>query len=148
MRTIEHWIGGKHVSTPGGRLGDVYDPAIGAPQAQVHLATPAEVDAAVQAAKDAFESWSQTSVTVFTSSGEVARTFQRRVSVGMIGINVPIPVPMAFNSFGGWKDSLFGDHDIHRPEGVRVYTQAKVVTTRWTHVSEEHLAQLNFPTAH
>jgi malonate-semialdehyde dehydrogenase (acetylating)/methylmalonate-semialdehyde dehydrogenase len=85
---------------------------------------------------------------VFTSSGEVARSFQRRVSVGMIGINVPIPVPMAFHSFGGWKDSLFGDQHIHGPEGVRFYTQAKVVTSRWPHVSEESLAQLNFPTAH
>jgi malonate-semialdehyde dehydrogenase (acetylating)/methylmalonate-semialdehyde dehydrogenase len=85
---------------------------------------------------------------VFTSSGEVARTFQRRVSVGMIGINVPIPVPMAFHSFGGWKDSLFGDQHIHGPEGVRFYTQAKVVTSRWPHVSEQSLAQLNFPTAH
>ncbi|AXT84460.1 methylmalonate-semialdehyde dehydrogenase (CoA acylating) [Aeromicrobium sp. A1-2] len=84
---------------------------------------------------------------VFTSSGEVARSFQRRVHVGMIGINVPVPVPMAFHSFGGWKDSLFGDHHIHGPEGVRFYTQAKVVTTRWPHVSEESLAQLNFPTA-
>ena len=85
---------------------------------------------------------------MFTSSGEVARTFQRKVNVGMIGINVPIPVPMAFHSFGGWKDSLFGDHHIHGPEGVRFYTQAKVVTTRWPHVSEDSLAQLNFPTAH
>ncbi|MEO7117723.1 MAG: CoA-acylating methylmalonate-semialdehyde dehydrogenase, partial [Candidatus Limnocylindrales bacterium] len=84
---------------------------------------------------------------VFTSSGEVARTFQRKVHVGMIGINVPVPVPMAFHSFGGWKDSLFGDHHIHGPEGVRFYTQAKVVTTRWPHVSEDSLAQLNFPTA-
>ena len=84
---------------------------------------------------------------VFTSSGEVARTFQRRVSVGMIGINVPIPVPMAFFSFGGWKDSIFADHHIHGPEGVRFYTQAKVVTSRWPHISEESLAQINFPTA-
>ncbi len=84
---------------------------------------------------------------VFTSSGEVARTFQRRVTVGMIGINVPVPVPMAFHSFGGWKDSLFGDHHIHGPEGVRFYTQAKVVTSRWPHISEESLAQINFPTA-
>ncbi|MDQ3095389.1 MAG: CoA-acylating methylmalonate-semialdehyde dehydrogenase, partial [Actinomycetota bacterium] len=84
---------------------------------------------------------------VFTSSGEVARTFQRRVTVGMIGVNVPVPVPMAFHSFGGWKDSIFGDHHIHGPEGVRFYTQAKVVTSRWPHVSEESLAQLNFPTA-
>ena len=84
---------------------------------------------------------------VFTSSGEVARTFARNVHVGMIGINVPVPVPMAFHSFGGWKDSLFGDHHMHGPEGARFYTQAKVVTTRWPHVSEESLAQLNFPTA-
>ena len=83
---------------------------------------------------------------VFTSSGEVARTFQRNVHVGMIGINVPVPVPMAFHSFGGWKDSLFGDHHMHGAEGVRFYTQAKVVTTRWPHVSEKSLAQLNFPT--
>jgi malonate-semialdehyde dehydrogenase (acetylating)/methylmalonate-semialdehyde dehydrogenase len=57
MRTIEHWIGGKHVSQPGGRLADVFDPARGATQAQVHLASADEVDAAVQAARDAFESW-------------------------------------------------------------------------------------------
>jgi len=84
---------------------------------------------------------------VFTSSGEVARTFQRKVPVGMIGINIPVPVPMAFHSFGGWKDSLFGDHHIHGPEGVRFYTRAKVVTTRWPHVSEDSLAAMNFPTA-
>ena len=84
---------------------------------------------------------------VFTSSGEVARTFQREVQVGMIGINVPIPVPMSYYSFGGWKDSMFGDHHIHGPEGIRFYTQAKVVTSRWPHVSEESLAKLNFPTA-
>ncbi|MDQ4042012.1 MAG: CoA-acylating methylmalonate-semialdehyde dehydrogenase, partial [Actinomycetota bacterium] len=59
---------------------------------------------------------------IFTSSGQAARAFQRKVHVGMIGINVPIPVPMAFYSFGGWKDSLFGDHHIHGPEGVRFYT--------------------------
>ena len=85
---------------------------------------------------------------VFTSSGEVARTFQRRVQVGMIGINVPVPVPMAFHSFGGWKDSLFGEHHVHGPEGIRFYTRAKVVTARWPHVSEESLAALHFPTAH
>ncbi|RLV55170.1 CoA-acylating methylmalonate-semialdehyde dehydrogenase [Aeromicrobium phragmitis] len=84
---------------------------------------------------------------VFTSSGEVARRFQRDVQVGMIGINVPIPVPMAYHSFGGWKDSMFGDHHVHGPEGVRFYTRAKVVTQRWPHVSEESLAALNFPTA-
>src|SRR3954471_19470969 len=68
---------------------------------------------------------------IFTSSGEAARRFQRGVNVGMIGINVPVPVPMAFYSFGGWKDSLFGDKHIHGPEGVSFYTRAKVVTARW-----------------
>jgi malonate-semialdehyde dehydrogenase (acetylating)/methylmalonate-semialdehyde dehydrogenase len=85
---------------------------------------------------------------IFTSNGEAARTFQRRVSVGMIGVNVPIPVPMAFHSFGGWKDSLFGDRHIHGPEGVSFYTQAKVVTSRWPHVHDATGAHLNFPTAH
>jgi malonate-semialdehyde dehydrogenase (acetylating) / methylmalonate-semialdehyde dehydrogenase len=84
---------------------------------------------------------------VFTSSGAAARQFQRRVRVGMIGVNVPIPVPMAFHSFGGWNDSLFGDHHVHGAEGVRFYTQAKVVTSRWPHIDEASLAQLNFPTA-
>jgi malonate-semialdehyde dehydrogenase (acetylating) / methylmalonate-semialdehyde dehydrogenase len=70
-------------------------------------------------------------VAVFTRSGEVAREFARRVAIGMVGVNVPIPVPMAFHSFGGWKHSLFGDHAIHGPEGVRFYTRLKTVTTRW-----------------
>ena len=85
-------------------------------------------------------------VAIFTSSGRAAREFQRRVKVGMIGVNVPIPVPMAFYSFGGWKDSLFGDHHIHGPEGVRFYTRGKVVTTRWPdQVSDP--THLHFPTA-
>jgi malonate-semialdehyde dehydrogenase (acetylating)/methylmalonate-semialdehyde dehydrogenase len=85
---------------------------------------------------------------IFTSNGEAARAFQRQVTVGMIGINVPIPVPMAFYSFGGWKDSLFGDRHMHGPEGVGFYTRAKVVTSRWPHVHDATGAQLNFPTAH
>ena len=72
---------------------------------------------------------------IFTSSGEAARTFQRGVNVGMIGINVPIPVPMAYYSFGGWKDSLFGQSRIHGPDGVDFYTRTKVVTERWPAVS-------------
>ncbi len=54
-----------------------------------------------------------------------------RVQIGMVGVNVPIPVPVAYYSFGGWKRSLFGDHHMHGPEGVRFYTRAKYVTTRW-----------------
>jgi malonate-semialdehyde dehydrogenase (acetylating)/methylmalonate-semialdehyde dehydrogenase len=86
---------------------------------------------------------------IFTNSGEAARRFQRGVHVGMIGINVPVPVPMAYYSFGGWKDSLFGEHHIHGPEGVAFYTRAKVVTARWPHVdlAEHQQAQFSFPTA-
>ncbi|MDA2806269.1 CoA-acylating methylmalonate-semialdehyde dehydrogenase [Nocardiopsis suaedae] len=83
---------------------------------------------------------------VFTGDGEAARRFQRRVSVGMIGVNVPIPVPMAHYSFGGWKDSLFGDTHIHGPEGVRFYTRAKAVTSRWPRVDRSVQAAFNFPT--
>ena len=68
---------------------------------------------------------------IFTRSGAAAREFSSRVQCGMVGINVPIPVPMAFHSFGGWKRSLFGDHAIHGPEGVRFYTKLKTVTARW-----------------
>jgi malonate-semialdehyde dehydrogenase (acetylating)/methylmalonate-semialdehyde dehydrogenase len=83
---------------------------------------------------------------IFTTSGHAAREFQRRVRVGMIGVNVPIPVPLAFYSFGGWKDSLFGDHHIHGPEGVKFYTRAKVVTTRWPDQPQDP-THLHFPTA-
>jgi malonate-semialdehyde dehydrogenase (acetylating)/methylmalonate-semialdehyde dehydrogenase len=84
---------------------------------------------------------------IFTSSGEAARRFQRGVKVGMIGINVPIPVPMAYYSFGGWKDSLFGQSHIHGPEGVAFYTRAKVVTSRWPHVEHPVDSSFHFPTA-
>ncbi len=68
---------------------------------------------------------------VFTRSGAVAHAFVRDIEVGMVGVNVPIPVPMAFHSFGGWRSSLFGDHHMHGPEGVRFYTRLKTVTQRW-----------------
>ena len=83
---------------------------------------------------------------IFTSSGEAARRFQRGVNVGMIGINVPIPVPMAYYSFGGWKDSLFGDKHIHGPEGVSFYTRAKVVTSRWPRTEAPSGSSFHFPT--
>ncbi|HET6551411.1 MAG TPA: CoA-acylating methylmalonate-semialdehyde dehydrogenase [Solirubrobacter sp.] len=83
---------------------------------------------------------------IFTTSGHAAREFARRVQVGMIGVNVPIPVPLAFYSFGGWKDSLFGDHHIHGPEGVRFYTRGKVITTRWPDQPQD-ASHFNFPTA-
>jgi malonate-semialdehyde dehydrogenase (acetylating)/methylmalonate-semialdehyde dehydrogenase len=68
---------------------------------------------------------------IFTRDGRSARQFASQVQIGMVGINVPIPVPMAFHSFGGWKASLFGDHHVHGPEGVRFYTRLKTVTSRW-----------------
>jgi malonate-semialdehyde dehydrogenase (acetylating)/methylmalonate-semialdehyde dehydrogenase len=68
---------------------------------------------------------------IFTRDGGVARRFQSEVQAGMVGINVPIPVPVAYHSFGGWKSSLFGDHHIYGPEGIDFYTRGKVVTSRW-----------------
>jgi malonate-semialdehyde dehydrogenase (acetylating)/methylmalonate-semialdehyde dehydrogenase len=68
---------------------------------------------------------------IFTRDGDTARAFAHGVQAGMVGINVPIPVPMAFHSFGGWKRSLFGDHAVHGMEGVRFYTRLKTITARW-----------------
>jgi len=70
-------------------------------------------------------------VALFTRDGGVARRFQFDVEAGMVGVNVPIPVPVAYYSFGGWKSSLFGDTHMYGPEGVRFYTRGKVVTSRW-----------------
>ncbi|MEK9894264.1 MAG: CoA-acylating methylmalonate-semialdehyde dehydrogenase [Pelagibacteraceae bacterium] len=68
---------------------------------------------------------------IFTRDGDSARTFTNKIKVGMVGVNIPIPVPMAFHSFGGWKRSLFGDQHMHGPEGVRFYTKLKTITSRW-----------------
>ncbi|HEX6206474.1 MAG TPA: CoA-acylating methylmalonate-semialdehyde dehydrogenase [Solirubrobacterales bacterium] len=86
---------------------------------------------------------------IFTGSGYEARRFQREVEVGMIGINVPIPVPMAFYSFGGWKDSIFADHHVHGPEGVRFYTRGKAITSRWPKSagSAGSFGGMSFPTS-
>ncbi len=70
-------------------------------------------------------------VSIYTADGGAARDFATNVQIGMVGVNIPIPVPMAFHSFGGWKNSLFGDHHIYGPEGVRFYTRYKAVTQRW-----------------
>ncbi|KRE45993.1 methylmalonate-semialdehyde dehydrogenase [Arthrobacter sp. Soil736] len=82
---------------------------------------------------------------IFTSSGADARKFQRSVDVGMIGINVPLPVPVAYHSFGGWKASLFGDKHIYGPEGVSFFTRGKVVTSRWPEPANASGASYNFP---
>ncbi len=71
---------------------------------------------------------------IFTRSGQIAQDFYARVKCGMVGVNVPIPVPVSYHSFGGWKASLFGDHHMHGPEGVRFYTRLKTITTRWPEI--------------
>lgn len=82
---------------------------------------------------------------IFTNDGGAARRFENEVEVGMIGVNVPIPVPMAYYSFGGWKNSLFGDTHAHGTEGVHFFTRGKVVTTRWVDPSHRGI-NLGFPT--
>jgi malonate-semialdehyde dehydrogenase (acetylating)/methylmalonate-semialdehyde dehydrogenase len=84
-------------------------------------------------------------VAIFTRDGGAARRFEREVDAGMVGVNVPIPVPMAYYAFGGWKQSLFGDTHVHGPEGVHFYTRAKVVTSRWSDPATRG-PDLGFPT--
>ncbi|MHB1175873.1 MAG: CoA-acylating methylmalonate-semialdehyde dehydrogenase [Sulfuriferula sp.] len=83
---------------------------------------------------------------IFTGSGAAARRFQHEIEVGMVGINVPIPVPMAFFSFGGWKSSLFGDLHMHGMEGVYFYTRTKAITSRWPEQSDRSASTLIMPT--
>ena len=85
-------------------------------------------------------------VSCFTSDGNVAREFARRIQVGMVGINVPIPVPMAWHGFGGWKRSLFGDMHAYGEEGVRFYTKQKSIMQRWA-ASTPKGAEFAMPTA-
>lgn len=82
---------------------------------------------------------------IFTHNGGAARRFENEVQVGMVGVNVPIPVPMAYFSFGGWKDSLFGDTHAHGVEGVHFFTRGKVITKRWQDPSQLGI-NLGFPT--
>jgi malonate-semialdehyde dehydrogenase (acetylating)/methylmalonate-semialdehyde dehydrogenase len=84
-------------------------------------------------------------VAIFTRDGGAARRFEQQVQVGMVGINVPIPVPVSYYSFGGWKDSLFGDSHMYGPEGVHFYTRTKVVTSRWPDPATSQV-DLGFPT--
>jgi malonate-semialdehyde dehydrogenase (acetylating) / methylmalonate-semialdehyde dehydrogenase len=81
---------------------------------------------------------------IFTRDGDAARAFADKIEVGMVGINVPLPVPVAYHSFGGWKRSIFGDHAIYGPEGVRFYTRLKTVTARWP-AGIRKGAEFNFP---
>ena len=85
-------------------------------------------------------------VAIFTRDGNAAREFASKVNVGMVGINVPIPVPLAYHSFGGWKRSAFGDVNQHGPEGVRFYTRIKTVTSRWPKGDVRENSNFNIPT--
>ncbi len=81
---------------------------------------------------------------IFTSSGAAARTFTRQVRVGMVGVNVPLPVPLANHSFGGWNNSLFGEHHIYGEDGLRFYTRGKAITQRWPEPKQASGASFNF----
>ncbi|MEK9662033.1 MAG: aldehyde dehydrogenase family protein, partial [Alphaproteobacteria bacterium] len=83
---------------------------------------------------------------IFTRDGDAARDFTERAQIGMVGVNVPIPVPVAYHSFGGWKRSLFGDTHMHGMEGVRFYTRLKAVTSRWPKSGVREGHSLTMPT--
>ncbi|WP_380180940.1 CoA-acylating methylmalonate-semialdehyde dehydrogenase [Kalamiella sp. sgz302252] len=85
---------------------------------------------------------------IFTRDGDAARTFGNEIEVGMVGVNVPLPVPVAFHSFGGWKRSLFGDLHAYGPDGVRFYTRRKTITQRWPKQKAQEAAQFAFPGSH
>jgi malonate-semialdehyde dehydrogenase (acetylating)/methylmalonate-semialdehyde dehydrogenase len=114
---------------------EIFGPVLGVARAATHDEAIALVNANPRA----------NGVAVFTSDGAAARKFQNEIEVGMVGVNVPIPVPMAYYSFGGWKQSLFGDTHVHGPEGVRFYTRAKVVTSRWPDRQDGGGRNLQFP---
>ncbi|RMR03565.1 Methylmalonate-semialdehyde dehydrogenase [Pseudomonas savastanoi pv. glycinea] len=82
---------------------------------------------------------------IFTRDGEAARTFSNKIEVGMVGVNVPLPVPVAYHSFGGWKRSIFGDLAAYGPDGVRFYTRRKTITQRWPEKAKTESVQFAFP---
>lgn len=82
---------------------------------------------------------------IFTRDGEAARLFCDEIEVGMVGVNVPLPVPVSYHSFGGWKRSLFGDLHAYGPDGVRFYTRKKAITQRWPQRASHEAAQFAFP---
>ncbi|WP_430591866.1 CoA-acylating methylmalonate-semialdehyde dehydrogenase [Humidisolicoccus flavus] len=115
---------------------EVFGPVL----AVVRVATLAEAIALVNSSRYG------NGAAIFTNSGAAAREFHRSVSAGMVGVNVPIPVPAGQFSFGGWKDSLFGDQHMYGAEGVKFYTRAKVVTSRWPEALDAHEASFTLPT--
>jgi len=102
--------------------------------------------------RTAFERWSNlinkhefgNGTSIYTSNGAFARNFMKNVQIGMVGINIPIPVPMSFYTFGGWKGSIFGGHGMHGEEGINFYTKRKTITSRWP--DDVAGASLNMPT--
>jgi malonate-semialdehyde dehydrogenase (acetylating)/methylmalonate-semialdehyde dehydrogenase len=106
----------------------------------VRVATPADALALVNQHEFA------NGAAIFTRDGRLARECAARLDVGMVGINVPIPVPAAFFSFGGRRSSFFGDSNVHGVEGVRFYTQIKTITSRWPHSGEAGDGKLDMPT--
>ena len=82
---------------------------------------------------------------IFTRDGEAARYFSDRIKVGMVGVNVPLPVPVAYHSFGGWKRSIFGDHGMYGRDGVHFFTRRKTITQRWPSAGVREGAVFTFP---
>ena len=117
------WMGVNLVVKPGTKAYDdeIFGPVLGITR----------VDTYEEAVRLVNENPYGNGVAIFTRDGGVARQFQFDVKAGMVGVNVPIPVPVAYYSFGGWKNSLFGDLHIYGPEGIQFYTRGKVVTSRW-----------------
>jgi acyl-CoA reductase-like NAD-dependent aldehyde dehydrogenase len=142
---IGHFIDGATIAGTADRWGDVAQPATGENQARVAFASTEEVDQAVDAGERAFGEWSSLTVVqraaILFKVRELLREHRDELARGFevvdfaCGIphllNIAIPVPLAFHSFGGWKRSLFGGHHIYGPEGVRFFTRVKTMTSRW-----------------
>ncbi|MGW1836741.1 CoA-acylating methylmalonate-semialdehyde dehydrogenase [Streptomyces sp. NPDC002067] len=136
-----HWIGVSLLDKVTPEMDAYRDEIFGPVLSVVRVATYDEAIALMNASP-----WGN-GTAIFTRDGGAARRFQLEVEAGMVGVNVPIPVPVGYHSFGGWKDSLFGDHHIYGNDGVHFYTRGKVVTTRWPDPSDGGI-NLGFPSNH
>ncbi|MFF9481140.1 CoA-acylating methylmalonate-semialdehyde dehydrogenase [Streptomyces sp. NPDC014733] len=136
-----HWIGVSLLDNVTPEMDAYRDEIFGPVLSVVRVATYDEAIALMNASP-----WGN-GTAIFTRDGGAARRFQLEVEAGMVGVNVPIPVPVGYHSFGGWKDSLFGDHHIYGNDGVHFYTRGKVVTTRWPDPSDGGI-NLGFPSNH
>ncbi|MEU3710772.1 CoA-acylating methylmalonate-semialdehyde dehydrogenase [Streptomyces catenulae] len=136
-----HWIGVSLLDNVTPEMDAYRDEIFGPVLSVVRVATYDDAIALMNASP-----WGN-GTAIFTRDGGAARRFQLEVEAGMVGVNVPIPVPVGYHSFGGWKDSLFGDHHIYGNDGVHFYTRGKVVTTRWPDPSDGGI-NLGFPSNH